>query len=250
MGQLPYDFGGSYNYPAINANGDILFASIGGFFSSPAIYETTTSGPFPGNFVAYATMGRINDSGDIVTITGDLNSPGTIQILSGPGYTQTTYVGSGSWADINNNDDVIFEAPDSNGVRQIYLYTDKPDIAATSLSWDTTQGGVDYGYTISNANLPQPTTAALYWVPTATFDSTQDTLIPGSVFTTATAAQTDPYTGHIDAPTVGTPPPGTEDLLFVVDPTNLISPADTSKVASLALSSSDAPKTTPPNGVL
>jgi len=123
VGQLPYDFGGSYNYPAINANGDILFASVGGFFSTAVIYKTTTSGPFPGTFVAYATMGRINDSGDIVTVTGDLDSPGTIAILSAPGYTQTTYVGRGSWADINNNDQVIFEAPDSNGVRQIYLYS-------------------------------------------------------------------------------------------------------------------------------
>jgi hypothetical protein len=108
-------------------------------------------------------------------------------------------------------------------------------IAATSLTWDTSQGGVDYEYTISS-DLPNPTTAALYWAPTATFDSTQDTLIPGSVFTTATAAQNGPYTGHIGTATIGTPPPRAKDLLFVVDPTNLISPADPSKVASLALS--------------
>ena len=110
-----------------------------------------------------------------------------------------------------------------------------PIVAATSLTWDTTNGGVDYRYAISNANLPQATTAALYWAPSASFDPTQDTLISGSIFTTATAAQTAPYTGNIDAATIGTPPPGAQDLLFVVDPNNLISPADPSKVAAITL---------------
>ncbi len=114
--------------------------------------------------------------------------------------------------------------------------TQTPVIAANSLSWDTTQDGVDYGYTISNANLPQQTTAALYWAPTATFDPTQDTVIPGSVFTTATAAQTDPYTGHIDAASIGTPPPGAKDLLFVVDPNNLLGTfSDSSSVRSIPI---------------
>ncbi len=110
-----------------------------------------------------------------------------------------------------------------------------PAITATSLAFDTTQGGVDYSYTISNADLPQPAAAALYWAPTSTFDPTQDTLIPGSVFTTATTAQPAPYTGNIDAATLGTPPPGTKDLLFVVDPQNLVTPPNSNKVASLTL---------------
>jgi hypothetical protein len=83
--------------------------------------------------------------------------------------------------------------------------TELPAIAATSLTWDTTQGGVDYGYTISNADLPQATTAALYWAPDNTFDATQDIRIDASVFTTATAAQPTPYGGNISAATIGTP---------------------------------------------
>jgi hypothetical protein len=108
-------------------------------------------------------------------------------------------------------------------------------IAAKSLTWDATQGGVDYAYTISGADLPQPTTAALYWAPTATFDPTLDAVIPDSVFTTATAAQSEPYMGNIDAESIDAPPAGDTYLLFVVDPDNLISPAGPGKVAPLAL---------------
>ncbi len=181
-----------------NLNGSTQFsAGVGGTAASwsdtakpgqtlPSITETETLNMKIGDKFSINFSGSLNTSGDI--------NPGQ---AGGPAASvgQTVLLSLG-------------------------IAPDLPVIAVNSLSWDTTQGGVDFGYTISNANLPQPTTAALYWAPTATFDSTQDTLIPGSVFTTATAAQTDPYTGHIDAATIGTPPPGTEDLLFVVDPNN------------------------------
>jgi hypothetical protein len=37
------------------------------------------------------------------------------------------------------------------------------EVLATSLTFDPKNGGVDYGYTISGADLPQPTTVDLYW---------------------------------------------------------------------------------------
>src|SRR5205823_4047474 len=101
-----------------------------------------------------------------------------------------------------------------------------PDLAATSLAWNTAQGGVDFGYTISGADLPKATTAALYWSTDTTFDSIQDTLIPGSVTTTQTAARTDPYPVHIDASTLGSPPTEAKYLLAVVDPDNTIAELD------------------------
>ena len=67
---------------------------------------------------------------------------------------------------------------------------------------------MDFGYTISNADLPQPTTAALYWAPDKTFNADQDTLIKGSVTDTQTA-QTPPNTSvpiHVSAAVLqGTP---------------------------------------------
>jgi len=163
VGQLPFDFRGSYNYPDINAQGDVLFASAGGFFSSPNIYKTTTSGPFPGSFIASGTMGRINDSGDIVTVSGDLSSPGIVRILTAPGYTQTTIVAAGSWADIDNNKDVIFENLDSHGIRQIYLSTpDNSDIAMLSaqlLAGNTVQ------FTYKTTGNPGPFQVGLYQSP-------------------------------------------------------------------------------------
>jgi hypothetical protein len=197
-------------------------------------------------------VGGINAAGSIV-FAASLDAGGS-GIYTGSGSTTDKVITKGdplfgstvtsvqiSTKAINDSGQIAFEATLADG-RSVVVRADPsvapvPDIAATSLNRDAAHGGVGYGYTISNADLPKPTTAALYWAPTSTFDPAQDTLIPGSVFTTATAAQSDPYTGHIDAATVGTPPPGAKDLLFVVDPSNVISPADPSKVASLALSS-------------
>jgi hypothetical protein len=82
------------------------------------------------------------------------------------------------------------------------------DIQPTDLSWTTVGGGVDVSYTISDANLPQATTVALYW---ATGEQLSDIIgTDGQVFpdalndpidseTTPLVAQSDPYTFHVDA---------------------------------------------------
>ncbi len=121
--------------------------------------------------------------GSPIISTTTATAQGTYQLHATPSQLGTPPPGAKDLLVVVDPNNTVSPA-DSSKVASLAL----PDIAATSLTWDATQGGVDYGYTISNANLPQPTTAALYWAPTATFDSTQDTLIPGSVFTTATAA--------------------------------------------------------------
>jgi hypothetical protein len=118
---------------------------------------------------------------------------------------------------------------------EFHLTKPQPDLVATPPTWSTTQGGVDFGYTISGADLPQATTAAMYWAPDTTFDPLQDTLISGSVTTTQTAVGTyGPI--HVDAATLGTPPSGTRYLLAVVDPDNTVTESDeTNNVQSLPL---------------
>ena len=197
-------------------NGDAPYAGLV-MDGQGNLYGTTDYGGASGHGAVYEVANGSNSITTLASFNGaDGSYPSGGLVMDGQGNLYGTASSGGA-----SSDGTVFE-----------LKTSNPIIAATSLTWDTTQGGVDYGYTISNADLPQPTTAALYWAPTATFDPTQDNLIPGSVFTTANAAQTDPYTGHIDAATIGTPPQGTEDLLFVIDPTNRISPANPNKVAS------------------
>ena len=67
-----------------------------------------------------------------------------------------------------------------------------PDIAATSLAWSP-GGGADFGYSITGGDLPQATTAALYWAPTNTFDPSQDTL----AYSTTTQTAQGTYSVHV-----------------------------------------------------
>jgi hypothetical protein len=110
-----------------------------------------------------------------------------------------------------------------------------PHITPTTPSWSSSDGGVDYGYTISGANLSQATDIALYWAPTTTFNSSQDTLIPASLVNTQTAIGTyGPF--HLTPAYLGTPPRGTNYLLAVADPDNLVTGPDPSKVEALDVS--------------
>jgi hypothetical protein len=105
---------------------------------------------------------------------------------------------------------------------------DAPDLATTSLGWNSARGGVDFTYTISGADLPQPATGALYWSTDPNFNAGQHTRIDASVITTATKAQNDPYTGHIDASMIGTPPTDAsyKYLLFVVNANDGVTESD------------------------
>jgi hypothetical protein len=103
-----------------------------------------------------------------------------------------------------------------------------PDVAATSLTWNTAQGGVDYGYTISVADLPQATTVDLDWAT----GTTTDTVIGSPKISMPTQTAQGTYHLHASPSQLGTPPAGAKYLLEVVDPGNLISPAERSKVAS------------------
>jgi hypothetical protein len=108
-------------------------------------------------------------------------------------------------------------------------------IVPTTPTWNSSDGGVDYGYTISGANLSQATTVALYWASTTSFDSSQDTLIPASVVNTEAAVGTyGPF--HRTPAQLGTPPQGAKYLLAVTDPDNLVTGPDPSKVESLDVS--------------
>ncbi len=113
----------------------------------------------------------------------------------------------------------------------------EPVIAVTTLSFDDADGGVDFGYTINGADLPRATTVALYWSPKSTFDSANIGLYTQTYSTpSATTQSPTPYTMHVGAIGLTTPPPlGTKYLLAVIDPGNqLVGVDETNKVASVA----------------
>ncbi len=107
------------------------------------------------------------------------------------------------------------------------------DISPTSLTWNTAQGGVDFSYQITGADLPQATTAALYWATGTTFDDR----IGDPVFSTTLEQTVGTYGPvHVSAADLGTPPPEATHLIVVTDPDNLIAETDeTNNVLALSL---------------
>jgi hypothetical protein len=215
IGRLAPDFY-PFDIPDINTSGEILYAGAG------SVRKASISSPFPGVIASAGTMGRINDAGDIVVVSGNLNTPGTVTILAGPDHAQSTLVGNGSWADINNSGEVLFENLDAQGRRQVFLFRpDDIDIIATSLTWNTEQGGVDFSYAVTGAELTQDTTAALYWATGTTFaDAIPDN--DGMVrpeYSTTIERQVGEYGPfYVPNSVLDTPPPAATHLLLVTDP--------------------------------
>jgi Putative Ig domain/PKD domain len=114
----------------------------------------------------------------------------------------------------------IDETNESNNV--VALPLPQPDIAATSLMW-ADDGGVDFSYTVSGADLPQATTVALYWAGGTTFD----TAIGPPVFTVTVATTRGTYgPTHVASAALGKPPEGSNYLLAVADPANTLAESD------------------------
>jgi hypothetical protein len=109
-----------------------------------------------------------------------------------------------------------------------------PDLVATSLTWNSQQGGVDFRYEVKGADLPVASTVALYWSSDPSFDKAKDTLIAGTVTTTQTAVGTyGPI--RVTSGQLSTPPKGTKYLLAVADPDDKVAESDeTNNVKALA----------------
>jgi hypothetical protein len=104
--------------------------------------------------------------------------------------------------------------------------TEKPDLAATPLTWNTTQGGVDFGYQVNDAALPKDTTAALYWAS----GTSEDTILEPAATPIPIPSSTPvgvPQTVHVaqqDLP--GGPPPNAKYLLLELNPDKTVHESD------------------------
>ncbi len=108
-------------------------------------------------------------------------------------------------------------------------------IQATTMTLNS-DGVLDYGYQITNADLSQSTTVDLYWAS----GTTPDSEIGSAIVTTATATAQGTYPLQKAASDLGARPDGATYLLAVADPSNALTPADPSKVESLPLAGIEA----------
>jgi sugar lactone lactonase YvrE len=108
----------------------------------------------------------------------------------------------------------------TTAVRPIFLAildNKQPDLSVTTApAWNATQGGVDFGYTVSGSDLPHPPTVALYWASGTGFGT-----IIGNPIATPTASKTangSSESFHVTPAQLGTPPQGAKYLLAIVNP--------------------------------
>ena len=90
----------------------------------------------------------------------------------------------------------------------------QPDIAATSLDWNSAQGGIDFAYVVNDSALTVPAKVGLYWSPSEAFDSQTATL---AYETTIDPAQGEHGPFHVALSVLGQPPDGSTHLLMVLD---------------------------------
>jgi hypothetical protein len=102
------------------------------------------------------------------------------------------------------------------------------DLAVTSLAFNAAQGGVDFGNTISGADLPKPTTVGLYWSADDYFDKGQDrnAFVKGPIATQTAQTTRGPVPLHVDRSDLTAPPPDAKYLLAVIDPDNTVAESD------------------------
>jgi hypothetical protein len=111
-------------------------------------------------------------------------------------------------------------------------------ITPTSLQWDATLGGVDYGYQVIGANVPQDTTVALYWSSSDQFADHIGGPVAGSSMTIAAGTPVGTYGPFTMLATqLENTPLGATHLLVVTDPDNVLGNfSETNNVRSLVAS--------------
>jgi phospholipase C len=95
-----------------------------------------------------------------------------------------------------------------------------PDLVATSLTWNTTNGGLDFSYANQGAFLTTNTTAKLFW---ANGPSLTNSFTNAPIFTTnIPAGFSGQATNHVPESYLQSPPTNASRLLLILDPDNLI----------------------------
>jgi hypothetical protein len=149
---------------------------------------------FPANFSA--SVGSLSQSGSFMASIGD-----TITVHT---HADSTVTHSGD-----------HDTPFSDAMGDVQIQVEPAatgDIAATSLAWDTVNGGVNAVYTVTSA-LPAPAGIDVYWADAGGADL-RDVIhnLPS-----ATNVGTPPPL-YLNANALGTPPDGATQLILKADP--------------------------------
>jgi probable HAF family extracellular repeat protein len=232
--------GGSYSKATgINDSRKVVGYSTTGTFKTHAFLSIN------GQMSDLGTLGGsrseatgINDSGQVVGYADTsggvshafLYSDGTMTDLNtllptGSSWTLNTAVA------INDKGQIVGTGEIGGKTHGFLLDLSGPQINPTSPQWDVTDGGVDYGYSITVGDLPEATTVDLFWAS----GTTVDTEIGDPIAARVTETTQGTYPLQAFASELTDPPQGAKYLLVVADPQNLISPANPDKLASLAL---------------
>jgi hypothetical protein len=184
----------------------------------PFVDGTVTGGTILPDTIILSLVGKIGGTTAVGTGTPlPEGRPG-----KGPGFVGSSYHEEANVTGrlfLGFNDDIF---GDNSGSFSVTINVGGPDLAPTSLTWDTTQGGANFAYKVTGATLPQDTTAMLYWASGTTTDTILEpatTPIPIPHTTPLDQIQT-VHLAPADFP--GGPAPGAKYLLAVVDPDNMI----------------------------
>ena len=140
-----------------------------------------------------------------------------------------------------NPDRTVQESDASNDQNNVLSIPVQPDLAATSLAWDTAQGGVDFGYSVKDAALTQDTTAALYWATGTNYD----TRIGDPLYDTTIEHPVGNYGPfYVPNSSLGTPPADARYLLLAVNPDKTVHESDEANDTNNLLSLLNAGDTT------
>jgi hypothetical protein len=119
-------------------------------------------------------------------------------------------------------------------------------VTPTSMSWDTTQGGLNYGYTVNGASpLSQDTPAALYWSKSASFSDNLGKINGTDYTIPAGTAGNASYNQHVDGKLLRDAPQGTNYLLVVIGDPN--DPKDVKALKDVSITFKDARAYPPAN---
>jgi len=157
-------------------------------------------------------------------LTGSLSLAGTLEVTYVNGFSPSSgqsFLVISAGARTGTFDTVIGGTAAYRGNQVYFIVGSATVVAPTSLQWDTTKGGVDYGYQVSNGPVPQDTKLGLYWSSSNQFSGA----IRGPVYTQDIPVGTaiGSY-GLFNVPVskLGTPPQAANYLLAVTDPGNVL----------------------------
>jgi len=137
--------------------------------------------------------------------------PGTYVVFANPGLIAWTQVGAN------------YEAVTTAGVVKYditFAAISSVDIAALSLTWNSSIGGIDFAYTVSGGSLARSTTARLFW---ANGSNIASVISPTPIYTVdIPAGFSGLATNHMFGSFLHTPPTNATHVLLALDTDNLI----------------------------